>query len=71
MTVPSTINKLFQKKFKIPIDTLPGTGDKNGRDEDSNKNENIDNFLTSDVYLNDQTINCSQMSRFGTGVEAG
>ena len=34
-------------------DTLPGVGDKNGGGEDSNTNENIDDILTSKVYLKD------------------
>ena len=51
------------------MDTLPGTGDKNDRGEDSNTNGNVDNVLTSNIYLNDQTVNGSQTGRFDTGVD--
>ena len=51
------------------MNTLSGTGDKNVRREDSNTNENMNNILTSNVYLHDQTINCSQTERLDTGVE--
>ena len=38
--VPDTVSKLFENcRFKIPTDTLPYTGDKNGKVEDSNNNE--------------------------------
>ena len=39
-------------------DTLPGTYNKDGRGEDLNTNENMNNVLASNVYMNDQTINC-------------
>ena len=42
----------------MPTDTLPGTGNKDGRGEDLNTNKNMDNDLNSNVYLNDQTTNC-------------
>ena len=70
--VPGTVSKLFQtKRFKKPKGTLPGTGDKDGRGEDSNTNENMDNVLNSNVYLNDQTINSSQSGRLDGTVDAG
>ena len=70
--VPGTVSKLFQtKRFKKPKGTLPGTGDKDGRGEDSNTNENMDNVLNSNVYLNDQTINSSQSGRLDNTVDAG
>ena len=41
ITVPGTISKLLENhRFKIPTDTLTGTGDKNDRGEDSNTNKN-------------------------------
>ena len=40
--------------FKMHMDTLQGTSDKNGRGKDSNTNENMDNVLSKDEYLNDQ-----------------
>ena len=40
----------------MSMDTLPGTSDKNDRGSDSNTNENMDNDLTSNVYLNEQII---------------
>ena len=42
--VPGTVSKLFQnKRFKMPTGTLPGTCDKDGRGENLNTNENMDN----------------------------
>ena len=59
ITIPGTVNNRFEsKRFKIPANTLNGTGDKNGRGEDSNTNEIMNNILTSNAYLNDQK-NCS------------
>ena len=55
----------------MPTDTLPGTGNKNERREDSKTNDNMDNDLTSNVYLNDQTTNFFQSSRLETKVDAG
>ena len=48
-----------------------GTGDKNGRVEDSNNNENMDTILTRNEYLNDQTNNYFKLGRFDLGVDTG
>ena len=45
ITVPVTVSKMYQnKRFKMPMDILPGTGDENDRGKDSNTSENMDNF---------------------------
>ena len=49
--------------------TLPSTGDKNYRGEDSNTSESVGNVLTRNEYLNDQTINCSQTLRLDVDVD--
>ena len=56
---------------KTPTDNLSGTGNENGRGEDSNTNENIDNVFTSNDYLNVQAIDCSQTGRLDAGVDIG
>lgn len=55
----------------MPTDTLPVTGDRNVREKDSNTKENMNNGLTSNDYLNDQTISCSQTLRLDAEVDIG
>ena len=55
----------------MPTDTLQGTGENNGNGKDLNSNENMDNVLTSNVYLNDQKNIFLQTGRLDTGVKAG
>ena len=45
----------------MPNNTLTGTGDKIDLVKDENGNKNIDNALTSNEVLSDQTIKCSQI----------
>ena len=72
INVPSTINELFEnRRFKISTNTLPGIGTNNGRELDSNTNENMNKILCRNEGLNDQTINCSKMVRLHVGVDIG
>ena len=51
------VSKLFENcRFKISTDILPGTGSKNGKRGDLNTNENMDNVLTRNEYLNDKKL---------------
>ena len=50
---------------------MPCTGDKNDRIKDENNIENMDNTLTKNEDLNDETMNCSQIGTFNVGVDIG
>ena len=62
ITIPGALSKLFENcGFQIPENILSVTSDKNDIIEDENKNENIDNNLTRNENLNNQTIKYSQI----------
>ena len=52
------VSRLFENhRFKMPTNTLPGTGERNDQVKDEKNTKNMDNILTRNQDLNNQTIN--------------
>ena len=72
MTVHGRVSKpLENRRFKMPTNISPGTGDKNDIMEVPNNNDNVDMILTRNEDTNDRAVNCCQiiLAAFDIGVD--
>ena len=59
INVPGIVSKLFRNRlFRMVVNILLSTIDKNDGIEDENNNENMYSVITRNKYLNNQTVVC-------------
>ena len=72
INVPGIVSKLFRNRlFRMVVNILLSTIDKNDGIEDENNNENLNFVLSRNEDLNDQTNNCSQAGKNDVGMDIG
>ena len=64
INVPGIVSKLFRNRlFRMVVNILLSTIDKNDGIEDENNKKILKNVLTKNQDLNDQKINCHQIQK--------